>query len=287
KRRAAMRAKTGRIAASTLTVILAMVWVTLASAQTFKKIAVTGGAKMTHIAAGSASVWALSTTGKPYVYENGKFTQASTVSLTQIAVGGGSLRQADAVWGLDAAGRIYRGLKNGTSYTFGIRPGILSHIAVGIGYEDSCHPYEVWGLNPSALIFRFDFCLKNWEQIPGTLQSISVGGGDVYGVNGNFEVYRFNFQTHAFVWLSTRDHANQISPGSNGAWALDTEDLVREYNRDRDVFDYVFVPEHGVARFASIQGGGDGVWALDPNGRIYQLRRGAWMMVGVGNLEFA
>jgi Tectonin domain len=69
---------------------------------------------------------------------------------------------------------------------------------VGIGYQDNCHPYEVWGLNPGANIYRYNFCGQNFEQVAGTLGTLSVGGGDIWGINGNGNIFAFNFATLGF-----------------------------------------------------------------------------------------
>ncbi|MBZ5723260.1 MAG: AMP-binding protein, partial [Acidobacteriia bacterium] len=159
---------------------------------------------MKQISSGGASVWGLGTNGHAYVFKTTKFLQVSTISLTQIAVGGGNQRQPDTVWALDSTGGIYNVVKSGTTYVFNQMPGILDFIAVGIGYQDSCHPYEVWGLNPSAQIYRFDFCLNNWDQIAGTLETIAVSGGDVWGMNGDGTVFSFDYTTQSFQ--SMPDH---------------------------------------------------------------------------------
>src|SRR6266481_3943058 len=167
-----------------LALVLGIACTQSAPAQTFKHVTVKGGVPLVQIAAGGASVWARASNGNPYIFKSNKFVLANSISLTQIAVGGGNSRQPDEVWGLDSAGSIYRATKSGTSWIFNQVPGILDFIVVGIGYADTCHPYEAWGLNPSAAIFRFNYCSGSWEQIPGTLQTMAVGGGEVWGLNG-------------------------------------------------------------------------------------------------------
>jgi hypothetical protein len=250
-----------------------------ALAQTFKKVSVKAGVKLTQIAAGGTSIWGLTASGLPYVSKGKAFIPASTMSFTEIAVGGGNLRQPDTVWALDSAGQIYNASVSANLWTFNLKPGILSHIAVGIGYEDNCHPYEVWGVNPSGLIYRFNYCAANWENIPGTLQSLSVGGGDVYGVNGNSEVYQFNFPTLTFKQIISKVgvQEDQVAAGSTGAWTMRTGSHPLEYDQNRDAaVDLTY--SYG---FTLVRVGSDGLWALDNLGHIYHFRRAAWKLLQI------
>jgi len=261
--------RTAKASVVVLALALAIALSPSARAQSFQKVSVKGNAKMMQVASGGASVWALATNGHPYIYKTNKFLQASAISLTQIAVGGGNLRQPDTVWGLDSSGNIYNATKSGTSWVFNQAPGVLSFIAVGIGYQDSCHLYEVWGLNPSAGIYRFNYCIGNWENIPGTLQTLAVGGGEVWGVNGYGEVYNYDFESRAFI---KRDLpfplAGPVAVGPDGAWVVyGTGDLVELIGNDG----YLFTGDP-VNTYAVINAGGDGVWGLDSAGEIFLLR---------------
>lgn len=230
-----------------------------ARAQTFKRVLVQGGAKLAQIAPGGVSVWARATNGKPYILKGKQFALANSITLSQIAVGGGNAFQADTVWGLNSAGSIFTATKSGTTWVFSPVPGVLDFIAVGIGYQDSCHPYEVWGLNPAAQIFRYNYCLKNWEQIAGTLNTLSTGGGDVWGLNGNGTPFVFNFATLSFDPVPDGPNRSyrQITVGPYGAWAISTTAGVYEY--DKLLFEFFPV----AASLVQIQAGGSGVWGID------------------------
>lgn len=238
-----------------------------APAQTFKRVMVKGGAALVQIAAGGSSVWARASNGNPYIFKSNKFVLANSISLTQIAVGGGNARQPDEVWGLDSAGSIYRATKSGTLWIFNQVPGILDFIVVGIGYEDNCHPYETWGLNPSAAIFRFNYCSGSWEQTPGTLQTMAVGGGEVWGLNGNGEIYLFRSPSFARVGTAS---LTRIAVGPDGAWGRrqSTHAILEFQVTQGDFFD-LFSPE-----LEEIQAGGDGVWAFKDTGEVYRLQHG-------------
>ena len=237
-------------------------------AQTFKKVKVAGSAPIVQVASGGVSVWALASNGNPYVLKGKSFALANTISLSQIAVGGGNAAQPDEVWALNSSGSIYRAHKSGTSWVFSPVAGSLDGIAVGPGYQDTCHPYEVWGLNPSAQIYRYNYCSNNFDQMPGILCDIHVGGGEVWGADCGPDVFVFDFSTGAFVQLPAAFVSFPIlAVGPNGGvWAIDTGNgrvWVLTYNG----FHYVS------CCFSQIQAGGNGVWTLNGNS-VYLDARG-------------
>src|ERR1700730_237486 len=233
-----------------LALALGIVCTQSAPAQTFKRVNVQGGAALIQIAPGGASVWALASSGHPYIFKTNKFVLANNIYLCQIAVGGGNTLQADAVWGLDCSSGIYRATRSGTSWVFSLVPGALDFIAVGAGYNDSCHPYEVWGLHANS-IYRFNYCVGNWDSVPGSLATLAVGGGDILGINDSGQIYRFNFATLGFDLIG--GGSVQITAGPSGAWALNL------YYQPRDVYaDHkLYVP--GQVPLTQIQAGGNGV----------------------------
>ena len=251
-------------------------------AQSFKKVGVKGGAKMTQIASGGRSVWALATNGQPYIYQNNQFVLANTRSLTQIALGGGNLRQADAVWAVDSATNIYRASKSGTSWVFKQVPGNLDFIAVGIGYNDNCHPYEVWGLNPSAEIWRYDFCVKNWSQIPGSLGWMVVSGSDVWGINGNGTLYYFDYALGSFQQAMGGGALFAVGPQS--VWVFDhsgiTPDAVYQVTPSGNI-------ALAVQSLSQIQAGGDGLRGIDLSGQVFELRYAAERSVQIPGIVLA
>jgi hypothetical protein len=255
---------------NTLIVMLALVSSLASSqfapAQTFKKVSVQGAPKMAQIASGGTSVWALASNGNPYIYNGTQFVLAKTISLTQIAVGGGNLHQADTVWALDSAGNIYKAAKSGTSWVFSHIAGSLDLIAVGPGYQEKCHPYEVWGLNTSSQIYRYNFCSKSFEQEPGNLCDIHVGGGDIWGADCGPDVFRFNFATGVFDQIYTFFGFAELAVGADGGvWAIDTSSsIVWQYDSFGDGF------QHTYSVGTQIQAGGDGVWVLNGQ-KIYRF----------------
>jgi len=148
-----------------------------ASAQHLKQIP----GSLAQVAAGRSEVWGLDAANQVYRFNSGTttFAKIGTIRLTHVAVGGGTVLQADQVWGVTASGKVYR-----FSYktnTFAQVPGTLAQIVVSEGYQDTCHPYEVWGLDTAQLIYRYDYCTSQFVTIPGFLTHIAVGGGDIWG----------------------------------------------------------------------------------------------------------
>ena len=276
-----MKNRTVRASVVVLALVLTIVLSPSARAQSFSKVIVQGKAKMKQISSGGASVWGLGTNGHAYVFKTTKFLQVSTISLTQIAVGGGNQRQPDTVWALDSTGGIYNVVKSGTTYVFNQMPGILDFIAVGIGYQDSCHPYEVWGLNPSAQIYRFDFCLNNWDQIAGTLETIAVSGGDVWGMNGDGTVFSFDYTTQSFQSIY---HGTYLAAAPQSVWVFN-HDVPSDYVHQ-------FTPSGGTAvsvilSLTQIQAGGDGVWGINSSGQVFALRYAATEFVQIPGILLA
>lgn len=279
-----MKTRNGAFASVTLSTLVAIAFSGIAAGQTFKKVNVKAGVKLTQIAAGSTMIWGLSVNGQPYVSKGKAFVPASTMTFTEVAVGGGNLRQPDTVWALDSAGQIYNATVAANIWTFNLMPGVLSHLALGPGYQDKCHPYEVWGVNPSALIYRFNYCIGNWDNVSGTLQSIVIGGGNVYGVNGNKEVYQFNFKTAAFERIGIYHNylEDQIFAGPNGVLGL--------IGGHPEIYVQPFVDSFADldlgTGFSQLAGGGDGIWALDTSGRVYRFQTDPWQLVQIPGVLF-
>jgi len=260
-----MKNQTAKSLAIVLALVLGMAGTRSAPAQMFKKVKVSKNAPVAQVASGGESVWALASNGNPYIFNGKSFVLANSISLSQIAAGGGNAVQADAVWALNSAGNVYRATKSGSAWTFSQVPGVLDLIDVGPGYRDSCHPYEVWGLNTGSQIYRYNYCTSSFDQIPGFLCDLHVGGGNIWGAQCGPNVFRFNFTTGVFDQIFDQFSAfPQLTVGSNGdVWATDTSDsIVYKYD---DAFQG-FV-SYGCC-VTNIQAG-NGVWALN-KGSVYR-----------------
>ena len=257
-----------------LAVALGSACVQSAPAQSFKKVNVSGNAPLVQVASGGASVWALASNGNPYILRGNSFALANTISLSQIAVGGGSSAQPDAVWALNSSGNIFRASRSGSTWTFSQVPGALDLIEVGPGYQDHCHPYEVWGLNPGAQIYRYNFCGNNFDPVTGLLCDIHVGGGDIWGAECGPKVYRFDFSTGVFDPITDPFGSfPALTVGPNGVWAL-SNSIPYVF----DLFFNTFTPIAG-GPLTQIQAGGNGVWGIRSQ-FIFRLENGSFEWIG-------
>lgn len=276
--------------AKSLTTVLALVLgiacTQSAPAQTFRNVKVAGNIPVSQVAAGGVSVWALAN-GSPYLFNGKNFVTEHGPALTQIDVGGGNAAQPDELWGINSQGSIYRGVKSGAKWSFSQVPGVLDLIHVGPGYRDGCHPYEVWGLNQFGQIYRFNYCSSQFDQEPGALCDIHVGGGDIWGVDCGPDAFRFNFTTGVFDQIPTQFSAiAQLAVGASGeVWANDTSDsIVYKYNDDANAF-----VSFGCC-VSQIEAG-NGTWILDgqniyrwePSAKKFGQVAGQLISIGVGS----
>jgi Tectonin domain len=227
-----------------------------ASAQHFKQIA---GTPLSQIAAGRAEVWGLYNSRVYRFDPNSESFGQIPGSLSQVAVGGGTLLQRDEVWGVNN-GNAYRFDFNSNTLVLApvskecrfCLPILFSKIAVGGGDRDYCHPYEVWGLSyfPIVGIYRYNYCTTSFDNISssvgfegGSFTQIAVGPtGDVWGLwegqkypgspigSSIFEFTGYEFSP----WVECACVAGsqvtyswqQITVGTNQGWAVDSNGVV-------------------------------------------------------------
>jgi hypothetical protein len=229
-----------------------------APAQHFKQVKGT----LTSVAAGRNEVFGVDAEDNVWRYSAGSksFSKIAKVSLTQVAVGGGSLSQNDEVWGINASS-IYR--FNYSKKEFVQVPGILTQISVGIGNQDNCHPYEVWGINAGEEVFRFNYCESAFVQVSGSLTQVATGGGDVWGLNNAGQIFHFNLAAES--WQQISGALGTISVGVNDVWGINGSSQLYRYDAKTGVFNLVAAPVEEVAA------GGDGVWAINTSNAIFRF----------------
>jgi Tectonin domain len=263
-----------------LTLICWIAAVVPASAQHFQQMNASGP-QLSYLAAGRNEVWGLHYPGgQIYRYHPStkKFVQVAG-SLSQVAVGGGSLLEPDQVWGVNGAGVFRFNLSNNT-YTQENPPGattFFSQIAVGEGDEDSsvggsdgCHPFEVWGLAASApsnagLPYRYNYCEGQFDEIPLPSGSttpfthIATGGGVLWALDAKENIWRWN----GHFWRLVSGFLQQITVGVNDVWGLDGYGTVYRYDPNTDMFALVQAGDNTSDTYVGqIAAGGDGVWAI-------------------------
>jgi hypothetical protein len=245
-----------------------------ASAQHFQQV--TGS--LVSVSAGRAEVFGYDAEGAVWRYAPGtkSFAKIANAFLVDIAVGGGTDSQPDAVWGVNSSDSVYK--FNFVTKAFDAIPGVLTQISVGVGNQDNCHPYEVWGVNPVGSVFRYSYCTKKFLQVTGVLSHVATSGGDVWGINGSGSIFHYNFGTHSFV--SVPGTLTQIAVGVNDVWGVNGSEDVFRY----DVNSGTFVSVGG--NTAQVAAGGDGVWLIDTSTHILRFDSSTESFVQVqGNLK--
>jgi hypothetical protein len=251
-----------------------------ASAQHFEQMEGT----LTQVAAGRNEVWGLD--GSEIYRFNGKKFAKIKGSLAQMVVGGGTLMQLDEVWGINSDGEVYRYDFSTKSLVFiaGGRecptcfPVEYSQIAVGPGYEDSCHPYEIWGLNNFGTV-RYNYCTSQFDTISNpagmSFSQIATGGGDIWAVSPLSVTSPYGVTLNVWEYLPTAGgwvpggssvgspfDFSQVAVGVNDVWgtaAIDTVTCMIPWAPS----DFVEDMSAGACWYTTqVATGGDGVWVV-------------------------
>jgi len=121
---------------------------------------------------------------------------------------------------------------------------------------------EVWGINSSNQVFRFNPATNSFVQMPGTLSQIAVGVNGVWGLNAAGAVFEFNPVTQVFDRL-TGTLTKIVAPG-NGVWGINSANQVVRYEASTRTF--FAIASAGMTNLAV--GTGAGVWAIDTAGNL-------------------
>jgi hypothetical protein len=229
-----------------------------ASAQHFKQVK----GSLTSVSAGRNEVFGIDSGDQVWRYSasSKSFSKIAKVSLTHVAVGGGTLSQKDEVWGFNAD-FVYR--FNYSKKEFVQIPGILTQITVGPGNQDDCHPYEVWGVNSGDEIWRFNYCTNEFVQVGGSLIQVATGGGDVWGINSAGQIFHFNLAAQS--WGQVSGFLTQIAVGVNDMWGLNGAGQLFRYDPKTGAFNEV------AATVGEVSAGGDGVWVIAGSDDIFRF----------------
>ncbi len=224
-----------------------------ASAQQFIQVKGT----LTGVSAGRNEIFGVDSKSAVWRYHptTKSFGKIAKASLLNVVVGGGTASQLDEIWGLAPNnGNVYR--FNYTTKAFDSLGTSLAQIVVGVGYDDNCHPYEVWGLNSVGNVFRYNYCTNVFDAGFNTLLTqVATGGGDVWGLSSSGQIFLYNFANQSFTTISGT--LTQISVGVNEVWGV---------NSLNDVFQF----DPATRKFNDVDGdtvqvlaGGDGVWMIN------------------------
>src|SRR5271168_5223966 len=231
-----------------------------ASAQQFLQVKGT----LTSVSAGRNEIFGVDSKAVVWRYHATprSFGKVAKASLVNVVVGGGTVSQLDEVWGLGANGDVYR--FNYSTKAFDPIGNSLAQIVVGVGYQDSCHPYEVWGLNSAGNVFRYNYCTNFFDAgFNVLLTQVATGAGDVWGVSSASQIFHYSFASQSFAQVSGT--LAQISVGVNDVWGVDSSSNVFRYDPATQKFSKVS------GNTAQVSAGGDGVWLADPSNDILRF----------------
>jgi hypothetical protein len=262
-------------------ILLLLIWGALlsapASAQHFEQVK----GSLFSVAAGRNEVFGIGAGGLAWRYNptTRAFDKvAGSTSFIQIAVGGGTLSQLDAVWAVADNGGIYR--FNYQTKVFDQVPGKdFVQVAVGEGDQDKCHPYEVWGVQGNNSLYRYDYCTSQFVSAEsGGVTQVATSGGDVWIL----DTYDTAFDTSKFKQLiggvETETFAGELSEiavGVNSAWGIDSANSIYRYDPSTNQFVQVS------GTLGQIAAGGDGVWGIDLYHDVYRFDpiTASWVLV--------
>lgn len=149
-------------------------------------------------------------------------------------------------------------------------PGSLAQVAAGRN--------EVWGLDASSQVYRFNSGTTTFAKIPGTLKltHIAVGGGtalqtdQVWGVDATGKIYKFNFKTNTFAHIPGTLAQIVVGEGDHDkchpyeVWGLNAAELIYRYNSCTSQFEQV------AGSLTVIATGSGSVWGLNSSAQIFK-----------------
>jgi hypothetical protein len=161
-------------------------------------------------------------------------------------------------------------------------PGSLAQVAAGRN--------EVWGLDASSQVYRFNSGTTTFAKIPGTLKltQIAVGGGtalqtdQVWGVDATGKVYKFNFKTNTFAHIPGTLAQIVVGEGDHDkchpyeVWGLNAAELIYRYNSCTSQFEQI------AGSLTVIATGGGAIWGLNSSAQIYDYDFGGQTFFRLG-----
>lgn len=178
------------------------------------------------------------------------FKKVTGASLEKIAVG-----DADNVWGLDAAGKIFRYNTGTGKFVQVAKTQTLKQIAVGA---------EVWGIGAKGAPHKWDG--DKFVKVDGLAAYIGVplSGGTPWTRFGQ-SILKYNNTKKAFTAVAGTYQALAVGDNSNDVWALDNDGCACMWNSKK------FVKRDDESlRFKYIAVGNSHVYAISLSERIYR-----------------
>ncbi len=121
---------------------------------------------------------------------------------------------------------------------------------------------QVWGVNANDYIYRYNGN-NSWTRIAGRLKHVSVGqNGVVWGVNANDYIYRYNANN---TWTRIPGRLKQLEVGAGGrVWGVNSSDYIYRYNGNNT---WTNIP--GRLKYVSVGQNGV-VWGVNSTDYIYR-----------------
>jgi hypothetical protein len=133
--------------------------------------------------------------------------------------------------------------------------------------------YNIWEVDANQMIYYWNGA-AGWTQVPGSLLSIAVGSGQVWGINSLQKIYRWN----GTGWMQIPGSLVRIAVGDDGqVWGINGLHNIYQWNGTG----WMQVP----GSLVSIAVASDGqVWGTNEHQLIYRWNGTAWTQIP-GNLD--
>src|SRR5262249_38529125 len=139
---------------------------------------------------------------------------------------------ADAIqvsWGGQPSGIYVRNPFENSSFV--PVPGALAQISA----ENSDN---IWGLNNQDQIFYYDWNIRRFIQVPGSLTQIVAAGNTAWGLNAEHDIFRFNRQTWRFEQIPGK-LVQIVAGGVNQAWGINQDFEIFRFNGSTERFENI------------------------------------------------
>jgi hypothetical protein len=174
--------------------------------------------KLKHVSVDPSWTWGVNSNNEIYKCKTPCSGLWSKVEggLVQLDVG------QDEVWGVNSSDDIYRRPKDGSGGWTQV-PGKLKYVSSGPNGD-------VWGVNSLNNIYACvpgggKKCSGNWKQVSGSLKQLSVGSKEVWGVNGNNEIYKSPIDSHG-AWSRVPGVLKHVAVGTDAVVGVNTLDEI-------------------------------------------------------------
>ena len=196
-------------------------------------------------------------------------------SLTSVSAG------RNEVFGIDGKNQVWRYEPSSKSFS---KIAKASFNAMAVGGGNLSQLDEVWGVNASQDVYRFNYRTKEFVQVPGVIYQIAVGVGnqddchpyEVWGTNSLEEIFRYNYCTNAFDQIA--GSLFQVATGNGDVWGLNSGGQIFHFNFGTESFNLV------PGKLVQIAVGVNDVCGIDLNGDVFRYDPNAGAFNNIGGV---